>query len=75
MEGKECVEILDAITKLKVEIAVLKSEQQNTRNYIFREMKPDMEKLYKRMGWLTAGTFTLSIAIFSALVTIIAGVL
>lgn len=70
MDGKDCSDILDAISTLKSEIAVLKNEQANTKNYIFKEMKPDMEKLYKRMGWLVGGTFTLAIAIFTAVVTI-----
>ena len=75
MEGKECSDILEAISTLKGEIAVLKSEQRNTKDYIFKEMKPDMEKLYTRMGWLVGGTFTLSIAIFSAVFTIIVSIL
>ena len=71
MDGEDCRDILDAISTLKTEIAVLKTEQGHTKNYIFKEIKPDMDKLYKRMGWLTWGTFSLTIAIFTAIVTIL----
>ncbi|MCK4529309.1 hypothetical protein KAW18_18250 [candidate division WOR-3 bacterium] len=43
MDDKE--EIIKAIGSLKAEIAVLKEKHEHTEAYIFKELKPDIEKL------------------------------
>lgn len=45
MNGDEKTEILEAISNLKAEIAVLKSEQENTKNYIYKDLKIDIDKV------------------------------
>jgi len=43
MNGDEKKEILEAISELKTEIAVLRTKQENTENYVFKELKIDIE--------------------------------
>ena len=45
----ETKEIVDAIHKLGKEVAVLKGKHESMEKYIFKDLKPDIEKLCKRV--------------------------
>lgn len=49
MDGDEKKEILEAISALKTEIAVLRTKQENTENYIFKELKVNIERLCNKL--------------------------
>lgn len=75
-DGKE---LINAIGGLKEDIAALKEKYENLSNYIFRDLKPDIEKLcnkiendvlkteeyyHKNLRWMIATMITFIAAVF-----------
>ena len=77
MMNGETKEIVAAIHDLATEVAVLKGKHENMEKYIFKDLRPDIEKLCKRvekcmdksvderhrdLKWMVTQTATLTIA-------------
>lgn len=75
MDNGDKLEILDAIGKLKTEVAVLKSKQEGVEKYIYKDLKPNIALLCKKTESRFRWTMLAIITFMSANITLIAIVL
>ena len=49
MNGEDKEEIIKAIGSLRKDIAVLRTNEEHMRSYIYKDLKPDIERLCKKV--------------------------
>jgi len=72
MNNGDKVEILKAIEELKIEVAILKTKQEGVENYMYKELKPDMAQLCKKMESRFRWTMLALVSFMSANIILIA---